>query len=113
MKYLFLTAVSVLAVGCTTVESAKQVQAAPVAAEAEANVEAQLAAFFEDYDDQELAHSPTSKAYRGIRDADYGKWDDPSDAADIAQYERGQAALAPNGRETLSRFAATLIFLTR
>ena len=94
MKYLFLTAVSVLAVGCTTVESAKQVQAAPVAAEAEANVEAQLAAFFEDYDDQELAHSPTSKAYRGIRDADYGKWDDPSDAAEIAQYERGQAALA-------------------
>ncbi len=94
MKYLFLTAASVLAVGCTTVDSARQVQTAPVAAEAEANVDAQLAEFFENYDDQELAHSPTSKAYRGIRDADYGKWDDPSEAAEVEQFERVQTARA-------------------
>jgi hypothetical protein len=42
---------------------------------------AELAAFFADYDKAELALSPLSKAYRGIRDADYGKWDEYTDAA--------------------------------
>jgi uncharacterized protein (DUF885 family) len=45
---------------------------------------AQLAAFFEEVDKAELALSPLSKAYRGIKDADYGKWDDYSDAAEEA-----------------------------
>jgi uncharacterized protein (DUF885 family) len=65
-----------------------------VATQANEDINEQLSAFFKDYDDQELTHSPVSKAYRGIRDADYGKWDDASDAAEVAQYERGQAALA-------------------
>jgi uncharacterized protein (DUF885 family) len=42
---------------------------------------AELATFFADYDKAELALSPLSKAYRGIRDADYGKWDEYTDAA--------------------------------
>lgn len=50
--------------------------------------------FFEDYDRAELAASPISKSYRGIRDADYGKWDDASDAAAIAERAREDAALA-------------------
>ena len=65
-----------------------------MATQANEDINEQLSAFFKDYDDQELTHSPVSKAYRGIRDADYGKWDDASDAAEVAQYERGQAALA-------------------
>ncbi len=64
------------------------------ATEAEADVNAQLNAFFESYDKAELEFSPISKSFRGIRDADYGKWNDPSDEAAIARHERGKAALA-------------------
>ena len=63
---------------------------------ADTSQDAALNAFFDRVDAQDLASSPVSKAYRGIRDADYGKWDDPSDAAAIADYQRGQAALAEN-----------------
>ncbi|MEO7240990.1 MAG: DUF885 domain-containing protein, partial [Sphingomicrobium sp.] len=42
---------------------------------------AELAAFFDDYDKAELALSPMSKSYRAINDADYGKVDQLSDAA--------------------------------
>lgn len=49
--------------------------------------------FFEEVNQQELANSPLSKAYRGIRDGDYGKWDDPSDAMEIANQQRREAAL--------------------
>lgn len=94
MKYLLLTAASALALSACTTGPASHVQTGQAATLANEDVDAQLSAFFENYDDQELAHSPVSKAYRGIRDADYGKWDDPSDAAEIEQYERGQAALA-------------------
>ena len=37
---------------------------------------------FEEYDAAQLAASPQGKSYRGVRDSDYGKWDDMSDAAD-------------------------------
>ncbi len=39
-----------------------------------------LNAFFARSFDQRLARSPVRKAYLGIRDEDYGKWDDVSDA---------------------------------
>ena len=57
--------------------------AAPASAPAQKN--AQLAAFFEAYDKAELALSPLSKAYRGIKDADYGKWNEISDEADARE----------------------------
>ncbi|WP_299296676.1 DUF885 family protein [uncultured Erythrobacter sp.] len=41
---------------------------------------------FEEYDVARLELSPTSKAYRGIRDEDYGKWDEVSDAADEREH---------------------------
>lgn len=73
------------------------VLASPVGAQtapaAKAN-SAELAAFFEQVDADGLAQSPQGKAYRGIRDADYGKWNDPSDAKAVADFERGQKALA-------------------
>lgn len=66
-----------------------QAQAAPAAAAAEpAKPDAALKAFFDRYDAAVLARSPEMKAYRGVRDADYGKWGDPSDAQadkDLAQ----------------------------
>jgi len=94
MRYFLLTAASALALTAVAIAPASHAQASEVATQTSQDINAQLSAFFKDYDDQELAHSPLSKAYRGIRDADYGKWDDASDAAEVAQYERGQAALA-------------------
>ncbi len=94
MRNLLLTAASALAFTAVAVAPASQAQTGETAAPADEALHEQLAAFFKEYDEQELAHSPLSKAYRGIRDADYGKWDDPSDAAEVAQYQRGQVALA-------------------
>ena len=56
--------------------------------------DAALAKFFADYDVAELARSPLAKSYRGIVDADYGKWDDFSDAAEAEDLKADQAALA-------------------
>ncbi|TRD11321.1 DUF885 domain-containing protein [Erythrobacter insulae] len=67
-------------------------QASAVKAGAQNSVN--LAAFFENYDAAGLKRSPQSKAYRGIRDADYGKWDDPSDEAAAADYRATQDAVA-------------------
>ncbi len=62
-------------------------------AEVTQDINTRLTAFFDDYDQIELANSPIAKSFRGIRDADYGKLDDPSDVAAVEQYERGQEAL--------------------
>ncbi|WP_324805782.1 DUF885 domain-containing protein [Sphingomonas sp. LY29] len=51
---------------------------------------AELKQFFIDYDKAELATSPLSKAYRGIKDGDYGKLDSFSDADAIADRELDQ-----------------------
>ncbi|GAA4642316.1 DUF885 domain-containing protein [Pontixanthobacter gangjinensis] len=58
----------------------------PVAAVDELEVAA-IGTLFADYDAAQLAESPLGKAYRGIRDEDYGKWGDYSDAADVKQHE--------------------------
>ncbi len=57
-----------------------------------------LGQLFADYDAAQLAMSPEGKAYRGIRDADYGKWGDASDVAD----EKSIALM----RETLAKMRA-------
>ena len=67
-----------------TLPSTAAAQAAPVSAAAPATSDApsaELAAFFKAYDEAELALSPLGKTYRGIKDADYGKWDEFTDAA--------------------------------
>ncbi|MEO1046437.1 MAG: DUF885 domain-containing protein [Pseudomonadota bacterium] len=71
--------------------------AAPQTAKAEAqeqDQDAALMAFFKKVDAANVASSPLAKAFRGIRDEDYGKWNDPSDAKAVEDYERGQKALA-------------------
>nr|WP_283938047.1 DUF885 domain-containing protein [Sphingomonas caseinilyticus] len=55
---------------------------------------AALKTFFEEYDQAELALSPMSKSYRGIKDGDYGKLNDFSDAAAIAGHDLDQRAVA-------------------
>ncbi|MDF1833510.1 MAG: DUF885 domain-containing protein [Alteraurantiacibacter sp. bin_em_oilr2.035] len=60
--------------------------AAPApSASAPAEVAADIQDFFEQYDAASLAMSPQTKAYRGIRDEDYGKWNDQSVEADDAR----------------------------
>jgi uncharacterized protein (DUF885 family) len=78
---------------------AQTVAATPVAA-AEVDQNAAIMAFFEEYDAQQLARSPLGKSYRGIKDSDYGKWDDGSDAAEARNYEAERSAL----REMRARF---------
>lgn len=56
--------------------------------------DAALAAFFTQVDTAQLARSPQSKAYRGIRDGDYGKLDDNSEAARQRDYDADMATLA-------------------
>ena len=67
--------------------------ATPVQAAAPAH-NADLAAFFEAYDKAQLATSPLSKAYRGIKDADYGKWDEYTDAAALESRKLDDSTLA-------------------
>lgn len=57
-------------------------------------VSAALSQLFADYDDARLELSPVTKAYRGVRDADYGRWNDPSDAAAAREYRLLQEAVA-------------------
>ena len=100
MKKLFLLATTATLAACTpsygdvSSASSQPVAAAPDAMASDTDINAELAQFFEEYDQTELSFSPISKAFRGIRDEDYGKWGDASDEAEVAQYERGQKALA-------------------
>ncbi|WP_407697218.1 DUF885 domain-containing protein [Sphingopyxis chilensis] len=55
---------------------------------------APLADFFQKYDEAQLSLSPETKAYRGIRDGDYGKWDEVSDEAEVARHKLQQATAA-------------------
>ncbi|MWV26394.1 DUF885 domain-containing protein [Aurantiacibacter rhizosphaerae] len=54
-------------------------------AAAQPQVPADIGTFFEQYNEAQLALSPETKAYRGIRDVDYSKWNDRSEAADEAR----------------------------
>lgn len=76
-------------------------QPAPVAAATTTQTaDAQLAAFFDAVDKAQLARSPQGQSYRGIK-TDQDKWNDNSDAAEIAAHEAAQKALA----EMRARFA--------
>ncbi|WP_137752464.1 DUF885 domain-containing protein [Sphingopyxis sp. L1A2A] len=55
---------------------------------------ANLAQFFDNYDAAQLSLSPQGKAYRGIRDGDYGRWNDVSDEAAVASHKLQQATAA-------------------
>ncbi len=55
---------------------------------------AELARFFEAYDQASLAMSPQFKAYRGIKDEDYGKWDEFTDEAALAERNLDVTTLA-------------------
>jgi uncharacterized protein (DUF885 family) len=94
-----LSAVAVALVYMATPAIAQTGAATPVAS-AEVDQNAAIMAFFDEYDAQQLARSPLGKSYRGIKDSDYGKWDDGSDAAEARNYEAERSAL----KEMRARF---------
>jgi uncharacterized protein (DUF885 family) len=99
VKRILLIASTTLIPGCATpaLEPAPTIPVAPAygaLVEAPAVVpekNEQLAQLFEAYDKANLENSPMAKSYRGVRDEDYGLWDNFSDAADIADQQRLQA----------------------
>jgi len=87
MSRIFLVAASLLA-GVLALDPSASAQSSNIAV---APTDAALASLFDRYDKATLARSPSAKAYRGIKDADYGRWDDVSDAkaaADLAEDQR-------------------------
>ena len=75
-------------------------QVAPVAVLSATTADSELAAFFDAVDKAQLARSPQGQSYRGIK-TDQDKWNDNSDAAEIANHAAGLQALA----EMRARFA--------
>ena len=98
MKKLLLLASTAFLAACATTTPAPLTTPPPVEPVAEAapvpEKNAELAALFEAYDKANLSASPMGKSYRGIRDEDYGRWDDMSDAAEVAQQQRLQSTAA-------------------
>lgn len=97
-RILLAASIPLLAACATTVEPAPATIVAPAAGpavvgapSAVAEKNERLAQLFEAYDKANLEYSPMSKAYRGIRDEDYGSWNNFSDAAAIAGEQRLQA----------------------
>jgi len=89
---------SLIAVSLLALMSAQQVALAQMdhahhMAPAAATQDAELKAFFDTYDAAQLARSPLSKSYRGIKDADYGTWDDLTAAAEVRDHAADMAAL--------------------
>lgn len=81
--------------GCAgTYQAPASADASPPPIEAEAPTPVALTAFFAAYDKASLAMSPIGKAYRGVRDEDYGKWDDPSDEAAAEEHQLMQDTVA-------------------
>ena len=96
------TAISGLAIALAYVASpaiAQTTATAPTAA-AEVDQNAAITAFFEEYDAQQLALSPLSKSYRGIKDSDYGRWGDFTNAAEARANDAARSAL----KEMRARF---------
>ncbi len=81
-----LIALAVAGCAPAATEQAPATVAAPPAAEV-APAGANLAEFFDKYDAAQLSLSPETKARRGVRDGDYGKWDDVSDEAAVARFK--------------------------
>ena len=80
---------------CATTDDGMTGTASPASTQvpattASAQVPADINTLFENYDEAQLEMSPLSKAYRGIRDEDYGELGDFSEEAEIRQFELTQ-----------------------
>lgn len=107
-RYLLLAATALTLAGCAATTETVQTAAATPAAPAATDQSAALNAFFEAYDQAQLARSPMGQSFRGIK-TDYDKWNDFSDAEAVRQNAMANAALAEMrakfGNATLDRQA--------
>ncbi|MGI8942661.1 MAG: DUF885 domain-containing protein [Qipengyuania sp.] len=87
------TSVLALMLGACAAQQAERPAPSASAPSAEAPA-SDIGTLFENYDQAQLAMSPLSKAYRGIRDEYYGEWDDVSDAAAIREENLLQSTAA-------------------
>ncbi len=96
MKAIWAIGVASMALaGCATVEDTQpRLAASSISPDRTASVDSSsiaeaedIGTLFEAYDAATLELSPLSKAYRGIRDEDYGSWDDFSEASDRQSFE--------------------------
>jgi uncharacterized protein (DUF885 family) len=95
-----ISALAIAWVQLGTPAMAQTTAPAPATAAVEVDQNAAIKAFFEEYDAQQLALSPLGKAYRGIKDSDYGRWGDFSTAGEM----RAQAAERSALKEMRARF---------
>ena len=95
-----ISALAIAWVQLATPAMAQTMAPAPATAAVEVDQNAAIKAFFEEYDAQQLALSPLGKAYRGIKDGDYGRWGDFSTAGEM----RAQAAERSALKEMRARF---------
>ena len=94
LPLLTLSPLALLAAGCAATGGAAPESGPAPAPAATAPQGAGLAAFFNAYDAAQLSLSPVSKSFRGLRDADYGRWNPVGDEAQIAQEKLLQATAA-------------------
>ncbi|MBB3034293.1 DUF885 domain-containing protein [Alteriqipengyuania lutimaris] len=80
---ILLASLGLAACATTPVDTTAMTPPAPVAAPEQAP--ADINTLFDSYDEAQLATSPLTKAYRGIRDEDYGEWGDFTDAAQVRE----------------------------
>lgn len=92
-KHLWLASMAAFALSaCATYQDTPQAAASSTPATAQAP--ADINTFFERYNQASLALSPMTKSYRGIRDEDYARWGDFSDAGDVEAHELLQETAA-------------------
>jgi uncharacterized protein (DUF885 family) len=91
-RLLAASSLALLVAACASTPEAPA--PAPPPAAAPATQGAGLAAFFNAYDAAQLSLSPQSKSYRGLRDADYGRWDPVGEDAAVAREKLLQATAA-------------------
>lgn len=87
---------SAAAIALASLAVAPAVAQAPAAASAADAVQSETArfnAFLQQVWDAEIDAQPQRQTMLGIK-KDYGKWNDPSEAAELARFQRGQKALA-------------------
>lgn len=87
--------------GCSSSYAGPMASTAPAEAAPVADTIApqSINTLFDTYDAAQLALSPQSKSYRGVRDEDYGRWDDMSADADQRSYDLLQSTAAQMRKE--------------
>lgn len=89
-----LPAIAMTLAGCAATTPEPVNSSAPLAVAETPAPAADINTLFAEYDAAQLAASPLGKAYRGIRDDDYSKWGDFTDAASVKDNELLQSTAA-------------------